>query len=366
MTTKSETSTEASQQTTKGLVSPEADGESSSAASIDQSLDREDSPVTEGNDPVDTSDAADGAESEVEDDAGLLPDGLAGDAENDAAPAGEPSPEDTAASSPGTEAIGREAAGAGAGEMRLILASLEEAVARAGDSGAKIDGIAADLGVVTEQLNSIFCKNEMVSSEIESLRADNHSKSVLSKTFLLIASVAVVALVVFQVYTFTELVSTQRQLNQSGRTVLENVAALNKKMAEYDKNLTKALEASAPKEPARQAAPETVSVPSEKDGHNEAARTAIPVQERVNRLRNGLPERRLIRKETGDWFVLNNKKAEECIVDGGVIEVLNCAFRKSGRPLTTSLTAPPHNALCVLKPDGKGGTEVVMTKDFVQ
>ena len=91
---------------------------------------------------------------------------------------------------------------------------------------------------------------------------------------------------------------------------------------------------------------------------------SLSVLERLNKLRNGLPEKRLIRKETGDWFVYN-KKSQECISDVEVIEALNQAYRKIGRQLEPNIPMPAHNALCILKPNGKGGTDVVMTKEFL-
>lgn len=367
MTTSAEPATEDSQQTPDTPVTGE-EGIEALPAGIPEAPAE---PVAVEDDVTGDEEAANGA---YADDASLeaaldayqtgLTDDLV-EEEDDTEPTEESAPAVAAAPAPDAEANGQGGGGASAGEMRLILASLEEAALRGDDLTAKIDGVAADVGIVTDQLTRISCKYEMVSAEIESLLADNNSKSVLSKMFLLISSVAVAALAAFQVYTFAGLVSTQRQLNVSGRSVVENVAGLSKKMAEYDKNLTKALDASSLQAPARHAA-EAAALSAENGGRKEAANAVVSVQERVNRLRNGLAERRLIRKETGDWFVFNNKKAEECIVDAEVIDLLNNAYRKSGRPLTTSTPPPPHNSLCLLKPDGKGGTEVVMTKDFVQ
>jgi hypothetical protein len=294
--------------------------------------------------------------------AGLLSDALSHALQDDTALTEEVSADDAAAAP--EAASNHEAAAANAAQTGLILAALKEATDRVDDYALKIDGIAADVSQVTDQLNQITYKYEQVSSEIESLLADNNSKSILSKTFLLISTLAVVALVSFQIYTFTELVSAKRQLNLSGRSVVENLTTLNKKMAEYDKNLTKALESPPPKEPAKQAIAETTTV-NEKDGPMEVAPAASLVQEKINRLRNGLPEKRLIRKETGDWFIVNNKKNGECITDSEVIEALNNAYQKAGRSLKTKIPLPSHNSLCILKPDGKGGTEIVITKEFV-
>jgi hypothetical protein len=84
----------------------------------------------------------------------------------------------------------------------------------------------------------------------------------------------------------------------------------------------------------------------------------------LNKLRNGLAEKKLIRKENGDWFVYG-KKSEENITDVEVIKALNLAYEKIGRSLIPPVPLPAHNALCILKADGKGGTQIVMTKDFL-
>jgi len=88
----------------------------------------------------------------------------------------------------------------------------------------------------------------------------------------------------------------------------------------------------------------------------------------LNKLRNGLPEKKLFRNETGDWFTYNNNKKNnhESISDIEIIKALNEAYIKIGRTITPGIPLPPVKALCLLKPDGKGGTQIIMTKEFVQ
>ena len=243
---------------------------------------------------------------------------------------------------------------AAAAELKIILESLQDSLANTQYISSKIDAVSGDTEGLVKQVNSISLNYEMLSAEIEAITSSANSKNFLSKTFLIIASLAVALLVIFQIYSFISLVKIQRLQNAAGTTVLENVNVLNKKMADYDKNLTKALEN-----------PATAEKTNQESARNKEVGSAnnTPVLEKMNKLRNGLPEKKLIRKETGDWFVFN-KKTEESITDVEVIEVLNQAYKKIGRSLSPTVPLPSHKALCILKPDGKGGTEVVMTKEF--
>lgn len=251
-------------------------------------------------------------------------------------------------------------------ELGLFTESLQEVVADIRAVSAKIDAVSVDTDSLINQVNSLSIKYDALAEEIQANATDGATRNFLSKTFLTVSSVVVAALAVFQLYTFTSLIKSQRKEHAAVAALLGNMNDLNKKLADYDKNLTKALPVSAQPEHAPQqhhAAPEQAP-------HGTAGKTdtpsapVIPVLEKMNRLRNGLPEKKLIRKETGDWFVYN-KKNEECIADIEVIDALNQAYRKSGRSLSPGFPLPAHNALCILKPDGKGGTEIVMTKNFV-
>ncbi len=86
------------------------------------------------------------------------------------------------------------------------------------------------------------------------------------------------------------------------------------------------------------------------------------VASKINKLRGGAPERRILRKSSGDWLIPNGK-TEELVTDPEIIEALNLAFEKSGRPLITPRSLPPHKTVCILKPNGKGGTEVMITRE---
>lgn len=88
------------------------------------------------------------------------------------------------------------------------------------------------------------------------------------------------------------------------------------------------------------------------------------IQSKLNHLRGGAAELRLLRKSSGDWL-LPKGKTEEPITDHDLIELLNQLFEKSGRSLTTHPSLPPHKVVSILKPNGKGGTELVVTKETV-
>jgi hypothetical protein len=251
-------------------------------------------------------------------------------------------------------------------ELKLILESLKDSSANTQNISSKIDTLSNDTDRLAKQVNGISINSELLAAEMESFTSSSNTKNVLSKSFLIISSTALALLIMFQIYMFASQVKTQRLLNVTGLSVLQNISGLNKKMAAYDNHLTKALESQTQQEHAK---PNPAA--AEKNGHETlgnkevASANVTPVLEKLNRLRNGLPERKLIRKETGDWFVYNNNKSEESISDLEVIEVLNQAYRRIGRSLTTKVPMPSNNALCILKPDGKGATEVVMTKEFV-
>lgn len=250
-------------------------------------------------------------------------------------------------------------------ELKIIQESLQDSLTNTQSISSKIDVLSSNTEGLVKQLNGLSLNYELLSAEMETISSDSHSKSVLSKTFLIISSLIIALLVVFQLYMFTSLIKTERLQNVAGSAVMENITSLNKKMAEYDKNLTKALE-----HPPQQEHVQPNPAVAENNGHETTANkeaapaNVTPVLEKLNRLRNGLPEKKLIRKETGDWFVYS-KKSEECISDVEIIESLNQAYIKFGRTTSPRIPMPAHKALCILKPDGKGGTQVVMTKEFL-
>jgi hypothetical protein len=250
-------------------------------------------------------------------------------------------------------------------ELQSILESLQDSVANTQYISLKIETVSNDTAALIKQVNSISLNSELLTAELESISSGSKATGILSKTFLTISSLLLAVLVIIQIYMFFSLNKVQRLQNSAGSSVLEQITILNKKIAAYDKNLTKALEK--PVQP-EQSKPNPVAAekadPVTHENKVAGSTHTETVLERLNKLRNGLPEKKLIRKETGDWFVYN-KKSNECIADVEVIQALNEAYKKTGRSMTTAVPLPPINALCVLKPDGKGGTQIVMTEKFV-
>lgn len=252
-------------------------------------------------------------------------------------------------------------------ELLEITSALQEALNGTRLISKRIDDIANGNQALAQQVKGISLNQELMTAELECINSGANSRNFLSKTFLTISSVVVSLLVAFQSYLFVSFTRNQRLQETSGSLVLGNISSLNRKMAVYDKNLAKSLEAQTALEHAQTRLATAATEKHEahgSEGADTAASHTIPVKERLNRLRNGYPEKKLIRKETGDWFVYN-KKAEECISDVEIIESLNQAYRKIGRSISPSVPMPAHNALCILKPDGKGGTEIIMTKAFI-
>ncbi len=249
-------------------------------------------------------------------------------------------------------------------DLKSALGTMQAIQSGADQLSAKLDTVSSETGTLSGKVNEIALNHELMSAELETLTSGSGSRNVLSKSFLIIASVTLFFLVVFQVYMFISLINVEKLQTASGPALLESFKGLDKKLADYNASLTKAATPPPQEHVQNQhtsaAGPNSHEAPAQ---HTTTLPAAIPLPEKLNRLRNGLTEKKLIRKETGDWFVYT-KKPEECITDADIIEALNSAYRRLGRPLSTKAPVPSHNSLCILKPDGKGGTEIVMTKDF--
>ncbi|NVN92821.1 MAG: hypothetical protein HXX11_19800 [Desulfuromonadales bacterium] len=250
-------------------------------------------------------------------------------------------------------------------DIKKMQDILQDSLSQSHYIASKIDALANDTTDFSTRLAGISRMYEALTLEMESTSSSATTKNILSKTFLIIASFVLISLVVFQVYTFISLIKIQRVQNVTGATLLGNVTSLNTKLSDFDKKFATALEKPVQQEHSQlnPAAPEMTG--SDAHGTGDVGSAYVtPVAEKLNRLRNGLPEKKLIRKETGDWFVYN-KKGSESIADVEVIKSLNEAYTKIGRSMTTKIPLPAHNAVCLLKPDGKGGTLVVMTGEFI-
>lgn len=252
-------------------------------------------------------------------------------------------------------------------EQKIIQEALQDSLANMQTISLKVDTASNDTETLIKQLDSVSTILAGLSGEMDVFNSSSHSRSILSKSFLICSSLILVLLVSFQIYMFASLNKIQLLQNTAGSTVLQNINNLNKKMADYDKNLTKILD-----KPVQQEHPQPTPASTAKNDHGAAENiqastvTTTPVMERLNGLRNGLAEKKLFRNEAGDWFTYSKKGNHESISDVEVIQALNEAYKKIGRTITPGIPLPPIKALCLLKPDGKGGTQIIMTKEFVQ
>jgi hypothetical protein len=247
-----------------------------------------------------------------------------------------------------------------------IQETLKDAVSKTEYISTKIETVSSDTECLIKQVNNLSTKNELLFAEVESITSGSNTKGTFSNTYLTFSSVVLVLLVISQLYIAVSLYNAQPAKHGTSAHAMGNMSSSAKQTAGSGKNESKPVEHSPQQEHSQQQHPTTTV----KTGHdlpvNDEMKSAnaTPVLEKINKLRNGLLEKKLIRKETGDWFVYN-KKAEECLIDTDIIETLNQAYKKAGRALTTTIPLPAHNVLCILKPDGKGGTEIVITQNFV-
>lgn len=167
--------------------------------------------------------------------------------------------------------------------------------------------------------------------------------SALSPWFLVLSLLALVLLLAGMGYLAMQQKRLQERQDKVSFIATEAAEIQEKKLAAFDKRFAELLGA-------------------EIKGVREAAGRES-VKSKLNRLRNGATEQRIIRKSSGDWALPGKK--EELVTDQETIEALNQAFEKSGRQLVTPPSIPPHSVLSILKPDGKGGTELVVTRDAV-
>ena len=249
-------------------------------------------------------------------------------------------------------------------DTSTIQETLKDALYKTHYISTKIDTVSSDTDCLIKQVNSLSTKYELLFAEVESISSGANSKGTLSNTYLTISSAVLVLLVISQIYMATSLFNAQRVKHGTDSHGMGNMSSSAKKTVGSENKAT-ALEHAPRQEHAQPHPATTVKTDHDLPVHDEVKSTHVtPVLEKMNKLRNGLLEKKLIRKETGDWFVYN-KKIEDCLFDTDVIETLNQAYKKAGRSLSTTIPLPAHNVLCILKPDGKGGTEIVITQNFV-
>jgi len=188
---------------------------------------------------------------------------------------------------------------------------------------------------------------QKISDETEQMVGWSHDvkvTSALSKVFLALSILVLVLLLGGMSYLAIGHYNAQHHLHAAQTAVAETIKVQQKQIAEYDKHFADLVGGELKKE--------------------REASSKASVHDRINRLRNGLAEQPLHRKNNGDWFVASGKN-EVSITDPEIIEELNQAFVKSGKTLTVPYLVPPHKMVVALRPNGKGGTDIFVTKDVV-
>jgi hypothetical protein len=147
------------------------------------------------------------------------------------------------------------------------------------------------------------------------------------------------------IFVFVKLSASGKRISALEKSITDMKDDFNKREAEQNLKFSEAL--------------------NEKHLSDTENRKKSVASETLNKLRDGLPEKRLIRKQGGDWYAMG--KHEESVGNQEVIEILNNAYAAAKSAERTGQVVPPHtgNAIVVLKPDGKGGTIVKTAYDYI-
>jgi len=218
----------------------------------------------------------------------------------------------------------------------------------------KLEYLTTTLFTVNERMSELSKGVAVLSQELHKVSEETEQTvamfgkakvtSALSRWFLLTAIVLLLALLAGLSYLAVNQLQLQQRQDKLSLIATNAVEAQEKRMAAFDKHFADLIGS---------------GIKSELEAHNREAGMG-----KLNRLRNGAAELRLLRKSTGDWL-LPSAKHEELITDPDIVEALNQGFEKSGRTLLTPANTPPHKVVTLLKPDGKGGTAVVVTRETV-
>lgn len=208
------------------------------------------------------------------------------------------------------------------------------------DLSEKVAELSRAVAVLTVQLQKVSEETERTVAWSESTRLVRP----LSKTFLILAIVMLVALLGAMGYLAVSQLQLQQRQDKLSLLATQAVEAQTRRQAEFDKQFAGLI--------------------GTEIKHEREAIIKESAQSKLNHLRGGAAEQRLLRKSSGDWLFPKGK-AEELITDQNLIELLNQLFEKSGRSLTSHPSLPPHKVVSILKPDGKGGTDLVVTRETV-
>ncbi len=234
------------------------------------------------------------------------------------------------------------------------LAARQALLAASQEQLTKLEYLTTTLFTVNERMSELSKGVAVLSQELHKVSEETEQTvamfgkakvtSALSRWFLLTAIVLLLALLAGLSYLAVNQLQLQQRQDKLSLIATNAVEAQEKRMAAFDKHFADLIGS---------------GIKSELEAHNREAGMG-----KLNRLRNGAAELRLLRKSTGDWL-LPSAKHEELITDPDIVEALNQGFEKSGRTLLTPANTPPHKVVTLLKPDGKGGTAVVVTRETV-
>lgn len=205
---------------------------------------------------------------------------------------------------------------------------------------------------LSERVSTLVSANSAIITDLHKVAEENEQlvhwsqhvqvTSALSKVFQVVSICILVALLGGISWLAVLQNQTQARLNTAEATLAEALKLQQKRLADYDKHFA-----------------ELVG----KELQTELETThKTTLQEQLNKLRGGNAEQRIYRRNSGDWFVVSGK-SEQHVVDPDIIEALNQAFVRSGKQLVTRSPMPPHKVWGLLKSNGHGGTDIVVTSE---
>lgn len=220
------------------------------------------------------------------------------------------------------------------------LTKLEYLTTTLFDVNERVSELAKGVAALSLELHKVSDETE----QTVALFGKSKVNSTLSRWFLILAIVLLLALLAGLAYLAVNQLQLQQRQDKLSLVATTAVEAQEKQLAAFDKHFADMIGS---------------GIKSELEANNKEAG-----MNKLNQLRNGAAELRLLRKSNGDWL-LPNAKREDLITDHDTIEALNQGFEKTGRTLLTPVNTPPHKVVTLLKPDGKGGTAVVVTRETV-
>lgn len=208
---------------------------------------------------------------------------------------------------------------------------------------------------ISEQISDLSKAVSFLSAELQKVSDDTEqtvkwSESTrlhkpLSAVFIVVACLLLTALYAATGYLAKQHIQLQKRQDSLSELAVQAVDNLHKRQAEFDNRFA--------------------SLVGEELQKERAVISKESVHSKLNRLRNGASEFKLLRTHTGDWLVPKEKN-EEIITDHDLITLLNQLYEKTGRSLAVHPSLPPHKVVVMLQPDGKGGSLMRITNNTVQ